>query len=42
MLSPAAQVEKWIRLARWKSPKSAKQEIGEIRAARTRGRPVRM
>jgi len=29
MLSPAAQADAWMRLARWKSSKSAKQEIAE-------------
>jgi plasmid stability protein len=42
MLSPAAQADAWMRLARWKSSKSAKQEIAEIYAARTLGRPVKL
>jgi len=42
MFSPSAQAEAWIRLARWKSSRSAKQEIAEIYAARTRGRPVKL
>ncbi len=41
LLSPAAQADAWMRLARWKSSKSAKQEIAEIYAARTLGRPVK-
>ena len=40
--SPAAQVEAWLRLGRWRSSRSAKQEIAEIYAARTLGRPVKM
>jgi len=42
MFSPAAQVEAWLRLGRWKSSRSAKQEIAEIYAARTLGRPVKL
>ena len=42
MFSPAAQVEAWLRLGRWRSSKSAKQEIAEIYAARTLGRPVKL
>lgn len=42
LLSPAAQADAWMRLARWKSSKSAKQEIAEIYAARTLGRPVKL
>jgi plasmid stability protein len=42
MLSPAAQADAWMRLARWKSSKRAKQEIAEIYAARTLGRPVKL
>jgi plasmid stability protein len=42
MLSPAAQADAWMRLAPWKSSKSAKQEIAEIYAARTLGRPVKL
>jgi plasmid stability protein len=42
MFSPAAQVEAWLRLGRWRSRKGAKQEIAEIYAARTLGRPVKL
>lgn len=42
MFSPAAQVEAWLRLGRWRSSKSTKQEIAEIYAARTLGRPVKL
>ncbi len=40
--SPAAQVEAWLRLGKWRSSKSAEQEISEIYAARTLGRPVKL
>jgi plasmid stability protein len=40
--SPAAQVEAWLRLGRWRSSKSARREIAEIYAARTMGRPVKL
>jgi plasmid stability protein len=42
MFSPAAQVEAWLRLARWRSSKRVKQEIAEIYAARSLGRPVKL
>jgi plasmid stability protein len=42
MLSPTAQVEAWMRLGRWKSSRTAKQEIAEIYAARSLGRPVKL
>jgi plasmid stability protein len=41
-LSPSAQAEAWMRLGRWRSRSSAKQEIAEIYAARSRGRRVRL
>jgi plasmid stability protein len=38
-----AQVEAWLRLAgRWRSRRTASQEIAQIYAARSRGRPVRL
>ena len=42
LLSASAQADAWLRLARWRSSRSAKKEIAEIYAARSRGRPVRM
>lgn len=42
MFSPAAQVEAWLSLGRWKSKRSAKQEIAAIYKARTPGRPVNL
>jgi len=41
--SPAAQAERWLRLAgRWRSDRSAKAEIAEIYRARSRGRSVKL
>jgi len=41
LLSPTAQAERWLRMGRWKSAHSAKDEIAAIYRARSGGRSLR-
>ena len=38
MFSPVAQAERWLNMSRWKSSRTAKEEIAAIYKARTHGR----
>ena len=38
LLSPTAQAERWLHMRRWRSRRTAQEEIADIYNARTRGR----